>query len=217
VDELRRQAIESAIPVLEDDGIGAAAPYWRQHATAVHRELAEVPMEQPLILVGHSGAGPLLPVISEAIPQRVQGYLFVDAGLPHPGKSRLDEIRMSGPEFAKEFERDLRAGGRLPEWSDEDLRDIIPNDQARAGLLAELRPRPLAFFTETLPDVADWPDASCGYVLFSQPYEAAAEQARSAGWPMRAFDAGHFHMLVDPLTVAATLAEMAAGFQSESQ
>jgi hypothetical protein len=170
-------------------------------------------MERPLILVGHSGAGPLLPVISETISQRVLGYIFVDAGLPHPGKSRLDEIRMGAPDFAAELERDLLAGGRFPKWSDEDLRDIIPDDQTRAGLLAELRPRPLAFFTETLPDVPGWPDAPCGYVLFSQAYEAAAEQARSAGWPMRSFDAGHFHMLVDPSAVAATFAEMASGFQ----
>jgi hypothetical protein len=119
---------------------------------------------------------------------------------------------MSGPEFAEEFERDLRVGGRFPEWSDEDLRDIIPDDQARAGLLAEMRPRPLAFFTETLPDVPGWPGAPCGYMLFSQAYEAAAEQARSAGWPVRSFDAGHFHMLVDPSAVAAALAEIALGF-----
>jgi hypothetical protein len=216
-DELRRQGIEFVIPLLEDDGTGAAESYWRQHADAVQRRLAAVPMEQPLILFGHSGAGPLLPIFRQSATQRVLGYLFVDAGLPHPGKSRLDEIRMSGPEFAEELERDLLAGGRFPEWSDEDLRDIIPDDQARAGLLAELRPRPLAFFTEALPDVPGWPDASCGYVLFSQAYTAAAEQARSAGWPVRAFDAGHFHMLVDPGAVAATLAEMAAGFQSESQ
>jgi hypothetical protein len=210
--ELERQGIHSLIPVLDDDGAGTDGPYWRQHADAVQRRLETVPMEHPLILVGHSGAGPLLPVIGEAIPQRVTGYLFVDAGLPHPGKSRLDEIRMGGLEFAAEFERDLLAGGRFPEWSDEDLRDIVPDDQARAGLLAELRPRPLAFFTEALPDVPGWPDAPCRYVLFSQAYEAAAEQARSAGWPVRSFDAGHFHMLVDPSAVALALAEMASGF-----
>jgi hypothetical protein len=124
---------------------------------------------------------------------------------------------MSSPEFAEVFERDLLAGGRFPEWSGEDLRDIIPADQARTRLLSELRPRPLAFFTETLPDVPGWPDASCGYVLFSQAYEAVAEQARSAGWPVRSFDTGHFHMLVDPSAVAATLVEMALGFQRQTR
>jgi pimeloyl-ACP methyl ester carboxylesterase len=216
-DELRRRGIGSAIPVLEDDGTGAAGPYWRQHADAVRRTLAAIAVEQPLIFIGHSGAGPLLPILRQSAPHRVLGYLFVDAGLPHPGKSRLDEIKMSGPEFAEKFERDLLAGGRFPNWTDDDLREIIPDDQARAELLAELRPRLLAFFTETLPDVPGWPDAPCGYVLFSEAYTATAEQARSAGWPVRAFDAGHFHMLVNPGAVAAALAEMAAGFQSESQ
>ena len=219
-DELRLQGIEAVIPALEDDGMGAAEPYWRQHATAVQHGLATVPTERPLVLVGHSGAGPLLPIVRQSATQRVLRYLFVDADLPHPGKSRLDEIRMSAPDFAAELERELLAGGRFPEWSDGDLRDIIPDDQARAGLLAELHPRPLAFFTEALPDVPGWPDAPCGYVLFSQAYEAAAEQALSAGWPVRSFDmghlhdVGHFHMVVDSGAVAAALAEMALDFHN---
>jgi hypothetical protein len=211
-DGLRRQGIESVIPVLKDDGTGAAGPYWRQHTDAVRRALEVIPAEQPLVFVGHSGAGPLLPILSQSASQRVHGYLFVDAGLPHPGKSRLDEIRMGAPDFAAALERDLLAGGRFPNWTDDDLREIIPDDQRRAELLAELRPRPLAFFTETLPDVPGWLDAPCGYTLFSQAYTAAAEQARSAGWPVRAFEAGHFHMLVDPNAVAPALAEMALGF-----
>ena len=173
--------------------MGAAEPYWRQHAAAVQHGLATVPTERPLVLVGHSGAGPLLPIVRQSATQRVLRYLFVDADLPHPGKSRLDEIRMSAPEFAAELEREL---------------------------LAELHPRPLAFFTEALPDVPGWPDAPCGYVLFSQAYEAAAEQALSAGWPVRSFDmghlhdVGHFHMVVDSGAVAAALAEMALDFHN---
>jgi hypothetical protein len=201
------------IPALEDDGTGHAAAHWRQHADAVQRTLAAIPVEQPLIFVGHSGAGPLLPILHQSASQGVLGYLFVDAGLPHPGKSRLDEIRLAAPEFAAELERDLLAGGRFPNWTDEDLREIIADEKMRADLLAELRPRPLAFFSETLPDVPDWPNASCGYVLFSQPYAPAAEQARSAGWPVRAFDVGHFHMLVDPTAVATTLLDTASDLQ----
>ncbi len=216
-DELRRQGIEFVIPVLEDDGTGAAGPYWRQHADAVQRALMAIPAEQPLTFIGHSGAGPLLPILRQSASQQVLGYLFVDAGLPHPGQSRLDEIRMGNPGFAAELERDLLAGGRFPNWTDEDLREIIPDEQMRSELLAELRPQPLAFFTETLPDVPGWPDAPCGYALFSQAYEAAADQARSAGWPVRVFDAGHFHMLVHPTAVAAALIDMASGFQGSSQ
>jgi hypothetical protein len=205
------------MPTLDDDGTGVAAPYWRQRADTVQRALAAIPAEQSLILVGHSGAGPLLPVLRQALPQRVLDYLFVDAGLPHPGKSHLDEIRLIAPDFAAELERDLLAGRRFPEWSDEDPRDINPDDQARTELLAELRPRPLASFTEALPDIPGWPDAPRGYVLLSQAHEAAAEQARSAGWPVRAFDAGYFHMLVDPQAVTVALVEIASGFQSASQ
>ncbi|MGH3924022.1 MAG: hypothetical protein ACRDTT_14325, partial [Pseudonocardiaceae bacterium] len=40
------------------------------------------------VLVGHSGAGPLLPAIAAATP--TVGVIYVDAGLPQPGASWFD-------------------------------------------------------------------------------------------------------------------------------
>lgn len=43
-------------------------------------------------LVGHSGAGPILPAIAEKLRSRgitVSDSIFVDAALPHPGHSRF--------------------------------------------------------------------------------------------------------------------------------
>jgi hypothetical protein len=41
----------------------------------------------------------------------------------------------------------------------------------------------------------------------TQGYHRFLEQAQRAGWPSRTFHAGHFHMLVDPVAVAAALVE----------
>src|SRR5689334_19280364 len=89
-DLLRQREIAALVPPL-CDGEGSAEPYWQQHAASVAAALADVPADAPLVLVGHSGAGPLLPVIRQRLQQTVGGYIFVDAGLPHPGHSRLDE------------------------------------------------------------------------------------------------------------------------------
>ncbi len=86
--ELRQRGIGTVLPVLTDQD-SSDLPYWVQHAAAVARRLEPMPLDSGLILVGHSGAGPLLPAIGAFSPHPVAGYIFVDAGLPHPGQSRL--------------------------------------------------------------------------------------------------------------------------------
>jgi pimeloyl-ACP methyl ester carboxylesterase len=158
-----------------------------------------------MILAGHSGAGALLPAIARRAGRPVAGFVFVDAGLPLDGKTRLEEMGESSPEFAERFRAHTEAGGKFPEWSDEDLRPYIPDDHLRRLMVGELHPRPLDFFDEPIPSEFDWAAHPVGYVLFSASYEPAAAEARRRGWPVRVFDAGHFHMLVDPVGVADTL------------
>jgi hypothetical protein len=134
-------------------------------------------------------------------------------------------------EIAEQFKARLVAGERFPNWSDEDLRDIIPDDDLRRGMLAELRPRPLAYFLEPIPVFSGWPppqgvrtsesapagggwpDAPCGYLLFTSTYAPFAARARRDGWPVREIEAGHFHMLVEPEVVASTLIDLVAEVQ----
>jgi hypothetical protein len=204
-DHLRQRGRDAVVPTLMGDDERSHVVYWRQEVEVIRSQLTTVPQDRPLILVGHSGAGALLPAIRKATPHQVVGYVFVDAGLPHPGQTRLEEMRASVPELAEELHRHLAAGGRFPEWTDEELRDEIPDDRTRAALLAELQPRALDFFKEPLPVVAGWPDAPCSYIQLSPGYSGAAEHARRAGWPLQVFEGGHFHMLVDPAGVAEAL------------
>src|SRR5205823_6355423 len=109
--------------------------------------------------------------------------------------SRLNELEANLPELAQQFREHLTSGGSYPNWSDEELREAIPDEHLRQELLAELHPRSLAFFTEPLPFVANWPDAPCAYLQLSPAYNQPAKQAQQQGWPYRAFNADHFHML----------------------
>jgi hypothetical protein len=74
-------------------------------------------------------------------------------------------------------------------------------------MVAEIHSRALDFFTEPIPVFDGWPDASCVYILFSEPYKRAAIQARESGWPTYELEAGHFHMLVDARAVTNTILE----------
>lgn len=204
---LRERGIQTLIATLEDDP-DDPTPYWVQHSSSVARTLAHLRPDQRPILTGHSGAGPLLPAIGAFSPHPIGGYLFVDAGLPIPGQSRLEEIEETLPEVGIELRQRLEAGGLFPEWTDEEVAELLPDEGTRRGVLAELRPRTQVFFMQPFPAFASWPDAPCGYVRFSAAYDAPAADARAPGWPYREFQAGHFHMAVDPDAVAAALTDI---------
>ncbi len=206
-DELRQDGVDVVLPLLvEAERI--RAPFWQQHADSVARSLAGTPVDRALILVGHSGAGHLLPAIRSVIAHPVAGYVFVDAGIPIDGASRLDLLALESTESAEQFRRELTSGAEFPTWQERDLFDIIPDPDRRRALLAELHPRSLAFFEQPIPVFDGWPDAPCGYLLFSATYAVFAERARRDGWACREMDAGHFHMLVDPKGVADAISEL---------
>lgn len=174
----------------------------------VKRSLSGVSDHDPVVLVGHSGAGVLLPAASVAIGQPVAACLLVDAGLPTPGRSRLDAMADEGPggaAFARELARRLDGGGRYPEWTDADFTTLIPDAERRRHLLADLRPRGRDYWTEPLPVVPARSAIPFGYLHFSESYATAAAGARALGWPVRHLPAGHFHHLVDEVAVADAL------------
>ncbi len=207
-EDLRRRGFEVVVPVLRDDD-SSGLLYWRQHVASAAQAIASLPEGRALVLVGHSGAGPLLPAIGEGCGRHVGAYLFVDAALPLDGQSRLDDMEADDPEFAQQLRQYLVAGSRFPDWSEGDLRAILPDDRLRRDMVAELRPRPLAFFEERIPGFVAVPNAPCAYLRFSEPYARAVTRARQGGWTCRELDTGHFHMLVDPATVADALLELA--------
>lgn len=200
---LESQGWQSIVPTLTNpDHPGRS--YWDLHSSQVAQSVQTLSPDVPLILVGHSGAGVLLPAIAQACGHPVQGYIFVDAGLPVDGHSRLDHFE--SPEAREEF-RASAQGGSLPTWSDEDLHEVIPDASIRRQFVSELRPVPLAIYEEPIPVFSEWPDAACAYVRFGNnpAYQSAFDQASGSGWAIRRLDGEHFHMLVDPQSVAEAL------------
>jgi hypothetical protein len=194
-----------AVTVDGDDRPPFAERYVRG---AVEGALAATARSGPPVLVGHSGAGPLLAAVGAgllAAGRPCAGYLFCDAGLPQDGANRLELLAVEDPAMAEAFRAELEQGGRFPEWGDAELAPLVPDPAARAALIGSLRPRGLAFFTEPLPPAAGWPDAPCGFLRLSAAYDGWAAAAAARGWPTAGLDAGHFHPLVDPDGVAAAL------------
>jgi hypothetical protein len=208
-EELQRLGLEAVTPALSATG-RSGIPYWQWHAQMAAATMGDLPAGNPVLLVAHSGAGMLQPSIGRAYGRPIAGYVFCDAGIPEDGASRLGMMHSEAPELAHRMRSALEAGESLPNWTEEDLAEIVPEGHVRRRLIAELQPQPLAYWDEPVPVFEGWPDAPCAYLQFSPAYNAPAERARSAGWPYRRIDAAHFHMLVDPPAVVSALVGLAA-------
>ena len=203
-DELRRAGHQVIVPNLfaaPDETL----PYWQQHANAVAQAVDAETLAADPILVAHSGAGPLLPAIEQTLKRPIGGSIFADAGLPKNNASRLDLFGF--PDEVRQF-RESAVDGILPNWTADDLREVIPDDMVRRAFVADLPHLPLAVYEEPLPVFSAWPDTPCAYLHFSAGYDVSALEAQALGWPYTKLDGEHFHMLVDAPAVAAALIDL---------
>lgn len=180
------------------------APFWLCHAAGV---AAGLPEEDSIVLVGHSGAGPLLPAIgrlarNRAANARLAGYVFVDSDLPRDGCSRLDLF--DHPEHADAVRQRSRDGWLEP-WSAEQLARLLPDAVMRASFVAELPRTPLALYEEFISVPDDWPEAPCAYLQLSDEYRNSVTEANRAGWPLQRLAGHHLMPLSDPVPVARAL------------
>jgi Alpha/beta hydrolase family len=205
---LSRRGCRVAIPRLLDDG---EAPFWPQHVQSAVKGLVPIYSSDKVMLIAHSGAGPLLASLVEQMGRWAAGCVFVDAGLPAPHATRMQLLHAENPAAAEALRAQLDAGERYPRWSAEDLRTDIRDRKLREAFLAELSPRGADYFHEPLHAPEGWARLPCGYVQLSPAYAVHAREARSRGWVTQALSGGHFAMLNQPEQLADTLIELARG------
>jgi len=178
-------------------------PYWARQVDAITHSAAG----RRVMLVGHSGAGPLLAAAGNALG-RVVGYVFVDAGLPIPGQSWME----TAPPALVQQLRAMAQDGWLPPWSAwwgaDGLAELLPDQGVRERFAAGCPRVPMAMFEEAQPPVPGWPDAPCAYLRLSGAYEEPAERARELGWPVAELASHHLGVLTDPELVVGPLLEL---------
>jgi hypothetical protein len=162
-------------------------------------------MDSP-VLVGHSGAGPLLPRIATRL--RARALVFVDAGVP-PEAGETSPV----PAEFLEFLQGLANGGVLPPWSEwfgpDSMREQIPDDRKREIVSAELPAVPLSYFQARVPVPAGWTSTPCGYVLLSDAYAEDASKAAASGWPVVRLPGAHLDIVTSPAAVADAILSVA--------
>jgi hypothetical protein len=182
-------------------------PFWPRVAAKVNDTVSHLPPGQPIVLVAHSNAGPLVPVLVQAARRPVAGCLFVDARLP----SRTGSTPAASPERL-DYLRTTVVEGRLPQWTtwwdEDDVALLFPDPQTRSTVSAEQPRLPLSYYEQQVPVPAGWDDRPCGYVLFGPPYDDMAQEAEIRGWDVDEVPGGHLHQVVDPDGVTARIVAM---------
>jgi hypothetical protein len=205
--ELDRRGRAAVVPSLLGVA-GVPEPQWRDVVDAVRSATRHV--RQRIVLVGHSGAGLLLPVIADALDHEVRALVFVDSILP-PSAGRL----LLGPPAFIDQLRAMATDGVLAPWSRwfgaDAMRELVPDTRLRADLEAEMPRLPLSYFEGTVPLPDDWANRRpCAYLLLSAtPYGPSAAEARASGWPVIEIDGvQHLAIATHPLPVTEALLEL---------
>jgi hypothetical protein len=158
------------------------------------------------VLVGHSGAGPLLPRIATRL--RARALVFVDAGVP----PEAGETSPAPADFL-EFLQGLANDGVLPPWSEwfgpDGMREQIPDARKREIVSAELPTLPLSYFQARVPVPAGWTSTRCGYVLLSDAYAEEASKAAASGWPVVRLPGAHLDIVTHPAVIADAILSVA--------
>jgi pimeloyl-ACP methyl ester carboxylesterase len=181
----------------------AAAPVHARLIGGFADAVGDAGLAEPAVLVGHSGAGPLLPAFADVLDEPVQALVFMDAGLPTPGRSWRDTVP---PELYRQL-REQSRDGLLPRWHNwfdpALLVDLVPNAKLRTVITDEAQEIPLAFLKEARPSV-DW-TGPAGYLALSEAYQDDVARARALGWPVRELATHHLAAATDPDPVADAL------------
>lgn len=202
--EAMERGLEVSLPAIPDLTL-IPQPFYPIIGRGVARQIEG---QDPAALVVHSSAGGLAPSVVQASEGRIQHVVFVDAILPHPGRSWFDT---TGDAFAAALRATVQ-DGLVPPWDQwfpaGMIADMIDDPNARAVFEGELKPTPVAFLEETAPDLDLSEDVAWSYLRLSPAYEAEAARARAEGRPTLREDLHHLAMYTHSFEVMNALANL---------
>jgi pimeloyl-ACP methyl ester carboxylesterase len=176
-------------------------------AEIVYQAFAGLPN---LMLVGHSLAGLIIPLVANRCP--VRRLVFLHALLPHPGQSVVDQMKAEPDMFNAEMFTTT-----APFWEDEAVatRFLLHDCSTEVvrDAFSRLRPEPGVLGREVTP-LESWPDVPSSYIVCADDRMATPAWARRAarerlGVEPVEIPGGHCPMLARPGQLADVLGQWA--------
>jgi pimeloyl-ACP methyl ester carboxylesterase len=195
-------------PVAVDLPSDDPAAAWQDHVAAV---IQATPVDGDVVLVGHSRAGRLLPLVTER--GNFRHVIYVGASLP-PTEDRRHRRCDALP---------MVLGGGEPLRTDEQGRSVCPPSRAAALYYPDCSPEVRDWATVRLrpqceidfPFAKCWPATPASYVACREdravnPQWMEAAAIEILGHPPRWLDGGHAPFLSRPAELAALVSTIAA-------
>lgn len=170
------------------------------------RLAGEASGDDEVVIVGHSAAGSILPVVA-GLTRNVRRLVFVDASLPP-----CEGTCSAAGEFLAALQA-LATNGVLPVWSrwwgEGVLEALVPDDARRGEIEEELPALPLAFFEAPIALPAGWCAIDGAFLLLSEFYRSEAQKAADRGWPVIERSGGHLDIANEEEAIADILVGLA--------
>lgn len=162
--------------------------------------------EKPVAVLGHSGAGVVLPLIGELLSGIEPALVFVDAVVPpsiglHRTPQQLVEV----------LDRETIDGWLHPWldwWPSHVIDELLPHPHDQEALRADMPRLRRSFYDLPIPMPDGWSDRPCGYVQTSAGYDADRSLAKARGWPTRLVDGHHLSTYSEPPAVLAAVEQV---------
>ena len=160
------------------------------------------------IVVGHSYSGIVAGQVADRVPERVAHIFYVDAFLPHDGKSLLDAF--DEPQRSEERRQIAENGGC---WAAPDVKGAadghgLTNEQAK-WLVAQLVDHPGRTVTEPAFMKHPLAEQHATYIVCSfEDSEDVAAMRKEPTWTFCTLEVGHWAMVAAPDELVALLDEV---------
>lgn len=173
--------------------MAGTAPYYPRLVETARSLLAP---DTTNFLIVHSGAGSLVPAVAAA--GGVAGAVFVDALLPHPGRSWFETVPQALESRLERLSRD----GLVPPWHrwwpEGSIRSLFADDASYARFVSELMEIPLAYLREPAPSDELAADFAAAYLQLGPGNAAEASVAEQRTWPVQRLSLHHLAVLTHP-------------------
>lgn len=157
------------------------------------------------VVIGHSGAGPFLPAVADAM--HAAATVFVDAVVPTSGRSFMPTAPL-----VRLLDTLPVVDGRLPPWHEwwpaDMLAELVPDETLRRRITAEIPQLPRSFYDEAVSMPSQWWTRPSAYLQLSQAYDDDRTRAELWRWPTSRLAGRHLDVCVTPDLIADRVIEL---------
>ena len=163
------------------------------------------------VVLGHSGAGVVLPIVAD---HSAAAMIFVDAVVPD-----ADVVYRPSAQFLELLDTVPTTDGLLAPWHEwwpaGSIARLLPDDAERLRIIAEIPRVPRRFYEQPVSLPSNWWTRPAAYLQLSSAYDGDCKRADNLSWPTHRLDGQHLDLAVHPQEIAHHVSRLVAAILPE--